>query len=554
MNEALSLLLKKCPIIALRLLHCKTSSKGTEEVPLEVKEKQVQGSKVIFQLGLGGAKSYHLLKEWLSKSPKHALYYIEDRLEAFMKLCEQAEAKEVLSHPSVNFIFIKTSSTFSNFPCFEDFTSRAFITIPSYKNERAEFVSRIRVRFNNEVHRFNNFLQEQFKLGKTFYSNFYPNLLHLSSFINGEGLKSRFKGVPAILCGAGPSIKKQLPTIKKLSQRALIIAGGGAMGVLAKAGVVPHLTVGIDPTDAEWTRFWNNNAFEAPLIFRLRLNKHALNLAHGPKLFFSGATCYQTSEWLSNKFSIPYDSIDEGFSCITLALRYLHLFGCNPIIFCGLDLSSLKGVEYAPGVGHNESPQVCKEEISWESKEFYSDIHGDTVQSKWKWLAESAMISQIASDQPMVRHINATEGGIGFKEIPAQSLRDIHLPVQKDISSFLHTEIQSLASLKGNVLLLKESIDSLKDSFYLCLEYLEALQQLALEEKKNSAIEALLYDEEAYVFFLKQFDLVIRNMQDIRSRRDFEIQDKVKDCFRLYLLEDAVFYHLKSIEVIEKKI
>ena len=295
MNEILSLLLKKCPIIGLRLLHYKVSSKGTEEVPLEIKEKQFQGSKVVFQLGLGGAKSYHFLKEWLSKSPRHALYFIEDRLEAFMKFCEQAEAKEVLSHPSVNFIFIKPSSTFSNFPCFEDFTSRTFLTIPSYESERAEFVSKIRERFNNEIHRFNNFLLEQFNLGKTFYSNFYPNLLHLNKFCNGNGLKSRFKGVPAILCGAGPSIKKQLPIIKKLSQRALIIAGGGAMGVLAKAGVIPHLTVGIDPTDAEWTRFWNNNAFEAPLIFRLRLNRHALNLAHGPKLFFSVALSFVNS-------------------------------------------------------------------------------------------------------------------------------------------------------------------------------------------------------------------------------------------------------------------
>ncbi|MEI6807429.1 MAG: 6-hydroxymethylpterin diphosphokinase MptE-like protein [bacterium] len=52
--------------------------------------------------------------------------------------------------------------------------------------------------------------------------------------------------VPAVVCGAGPSLADQLPMLRGLGPRAVLIAAGHAVPTLVKAGIIPHIVVESD--------------------------------------------------------------------------------------------------------------------------------------------------------------------------------------------------------------------------------------------------------------------------------------------------------------------
>lgn len=52
--------------------------------------------------------------------------------------------------------------------------------------------------------------------------------------------------VPAVVCGAGPSLTDQLPMLKGLIPHIVLIAAGHAVPTLVKAGIIPHIVVESD--------------------------------------------------------------------------------------------------------------------------------------------------------------------------------------------------------------------------------------------------------------------------------------------------------------------
>ena len=74
--------------------------------------------------------------------------------------------------------------------------------------------------------------------GRPYYSNFYKNLFELPKAKPASSLFSKFDKVPAIICGAGPSLEKNLPLLGTLKDRAIIFAGGTAMNALNAQGML----------------------------------------------------------------------------------------------------------------------------------------------------------------------------------------------------------------------------------------------------------------------------------------------------------------------------
>ena len=58
--------------------------------------------------------------------------------------------------------------------------------------------------------------------------NVFSNFLFNHSIKKAEDLFGKFHGIPAIICGAGPSLTRHIETLKNISDRALIFGGGSA--------------------------------------------------------------------------------------------------------------------------------------------------------------------------------------------------------------------------------------------------------------------------------------------------------------------------------------
>lgn len=71
-------------------------------------------------------------------------------------------------------------------------------------------------------------------------------------------------GTPAILCGAGPSLTAHLETIRRLRDRAILIAVGHALPAMVRAGVAPDLVVADD--SRAWWVLPDNLDPDTPLV------------------------------------------------------------------------------------------------------------------------------------------------------------------------------------------------------------------------------------------------------------------------------------------------
>lgn len=62
-------------------------------------------------------------------------------------------------------------------------------------------------------------------------------------------LQNAFRGMPAVVCAAGPSLDRQLPLLRAYQDRVLVVAIGQVVGALRGAGIRPHLVHLVESQD-----------------------------------------------------------------------------------------------------------------------------------------------------------------------------------------------------------------------------------------------------------------------------------------------------------------
>ena len=72
-------------------------------------------------------------------------------------------------------------------------------------------------------------------------SNLLRNIKQWPTSFFANALKGKFKGIPAIICGAGPSLSETFASLRTVEDKALIFAGGSAIAVSATRELRPTL-------------------------------------------------------------------------------------------------------------------------------------------------------------------------------------------------------------------------------------------------------------------------------------------------------------------------
>lgn len=508
----------------------------------------------LYVYGIGLGYYYDAAKTWLKADPKRRLAFIEDDLAVIRRIFETEKGSEILSDSQVkvyHFDNIEDSETVLT-PLSElywnSLTTKVEVSaLRYYKKTKEKLFEEIHHKIIYDISMVHGVLEEYSNYGIVFYRNFYPNMLHLPGASLANGMFQKFGKVPAIICGAGPSLNKQLPLLSTLKDRALIFAGGSALNALNAFGMQPHIGAGVDPNPPQLDRLKKNTAYELPFLYRNRLYSQALRVVRGPRLYIAGSGGYDTSEWFEEKFNIANQvSIDEGFNVVNLCLSLAHAFGCDPIIFVGMDLAYTEMQTYAKGIVKNTA--VDKKAIL-ESKDFNEqailreDIEGKPLYTLWKWIAESNWIAAFAKSNPTATLINATEGGLGFPDVPNQtfaSVVDAHLSRFYDIEGRLHGEIQNNALTQVTRSAIVEAMQELCESLARCKIELDVLVEEAnlmiekiKKEKKlpqnmqtgRAALSEIeLAEEQGYSFVLAMFNIICsrvlnRDLQQLRFQK-----------------------------------
>lgn len=539
----------------------KTYFLHSEQDPLQEAKEWYSGLNlancdVLYIYGLGLGYLYQELKDWLNSSPNRYLIFLEDELAVVHYFLGSEFAASLLKDPQVDIRDFSEAQYDRSIVRLltQDNILRSFsvAALPSYATNKTPFFSMIQDLIEFETAEQNIRYQELAQFGVLFFNNFYRNLLQLPHSYLADHLTNAFKDIPAIICGAGPSLVNHVSQLKELHQKALLFGPGSALNVLTHQGVWPHFGVSIDPTAETFHRQIMNRAFETPIFYRNRLYYEALTAIHGPRLFLTGAVFYLAAKWFEEQLDLPSLQLEGGYNVVHASLEIARFLGCNPIIFVGLDLSFREGEHYASGVErHPLFPEKTEQKTHLGPPIEVKNIKGEKVWSYWPWIAEAQWTDLYSRAHPDLRLINASDEGIGLFSIPNLSLQEIsetYLTQTFELEQLIHKAIQETGPVPTD----RNKIERCIQTFYHSLKQCETICLTILhlsEHESSQELEDSLKKEVGFNYLLQQFDDFFATFiqKDLRNLKRLPEEERVQR--QRQLMEERYRFLLQTARV-----
>ncbi len=501
-------------------------------------QQNLRNIKILIVFGVGLGYYYEAALPWLRSDPDHYLVFIENDPDIMHSLLQTSCSTAMLDDDQVWLTYLDEKSPTALQTIAVVFAPRdyAISALNHYKITKALTLEWLREQLDVLMNSRKQILLE-YAGSKVFYNNFFRNFALMPQAYLGNKLFGQFKDVPAIICGAGPSLARSLPLLETLKDRAIIFAGGTSMNALNSAGLLPHFGIGVDPNEAQLTRLITNQAFETPYFYRNRMFHEALHLLQGDRLYIAGSTL-PLLRWIENKLGLPTEELEGGYNVINLSLAIAQAMGCNPIIFVGVDLAYTDGLSYCPGVLNHplhERKKYFKTKSIHDELITRHDVLGNPVSTQIKWVTEALWFSRFANKHPEVTLINSSAGGIGFEGIPHLPLDEVAaswLQKRFDFDLLLHEKIQR-ASMPQKMTqdtiysVLYEFLESLERCHRACATARTEFQNIAKgllgdreagKQPENNALQKL-FAEPAYQYMLQFYQTIFIELHTLHFRR-----------------------------------
>jgi len=499
----------------------------------------------IYGVGLGYAVD--AAAEWLKSSPKNQIVFLERDARVIARLAKSARGKSVLENPQVH-VYILPSEPEERAKLCDECSlyfygcKFAFAALPIYQTRYSEDYVAIQKLLHEKHAVMAAGSREFLDYGIVFFKNYFKNIIDLPKCHDGTALWGKFKGVPAIICGAGPSLDKHTETLKDIKNRAIIFAGGSSLNALLAKGIRPHFGASLDPNPQQYDRIRRQERQEIPFFFKMRMNHDAFKSLHDAKLYLPGNPGYPITSVLDQRLGIESEDIVEGYNVLHMTMDLARKMGCNPIIFVGMDLAYTGMKLYAGDVVtfSELSEEDMKREIGDENHAIVrNDIYGNPIYTLWRFVKESEFTSYYCTQFPDVTWINATEGGIGAEGVVNCDLKQVfteHLKNQYDLRNWIHCEIEG-NPLKCDTEQIQSFLKEIQEGFLNCEKQFKAIQenlkQLKIatfkrqKDKINSLsdkIKSIQKELKKEKIFTECLDLM-HEYRSLLSNREFDLLD-----------------------------
>lgn len=249
-------------------------------------------------------------------------------------------------------------------------------------------------------------------------------------------LAGRYRGIPALIIGAGPSLDQGLaPLASAKLDGVLKLAAASALGPLARAGLAPDMAFALEARD-ESRQF--DAADPARTLLAAASQSHPNHFALWP----GQAALYHLSPWAAAAAGTEL-ALPTGGHATSAAFSLAILMGCDPITLVGQDLAYSQGRAHAagrPGGEDDDLPNLIP----------VTGVDGFTVQtsvvmaSYIAWYREAAAYLARLPRPPRV--INATAQGARLDGFEHLSLSEA-LPILQQAARGHVPPLQAAAQL-----------------------------------------------------------------------------------------------------------
>lgn len=456
---------------------------------------------IVYGVGLG--YSYMLLKPWLEKNPDHQLLFIEDNPEMMRAFLETNAGALFLSDPQCTLLYKDETTNWQD--RIKPFIKNTFILkrkfISSFQRtfHQLQDTTKIEVQLDILYFYAAQAEGEYITLGSDFQNNFFNNFLNIYLMKLGDSLRGKFKGVPAIICGAGPSLAKQAEHLKSIKDRALIFAGGTAMNALNVLGIIPHFGAGLDPFDAQMSRILENDAFMVPYFIKPRMHAGAAEALLGERLLIAHDETYPLVKEFESRLGLKEtDQVEMGANVVHFCVALAEMMGCSPIVMVGVDLAYTEGAPYSKGVQVHATFEPSETLISKTVHDeliLVQDIYGKSIYTLSKWVFESIWYAMFQKSHPGTELINGTEGGIGFQGIPNVSFQQLITTFEGNADLLGRVDAALAEAQEVPMPSFEEARKVESELFTECERILKAMVELPEDEKEAFAIDEIAKNE-----------------------------------------------------------
>jgi hypothetical protein len=553
------------------------------------KRLKIEQCDVVFVYGLGLGYYYLTLSDWLSAISGRYLVFLEDSASVIEHFLNTELATKILEdHQVIVKLIPKVTPDEDGWAQLREAVSYIFqafayakpymTALQAYFFNRFEFFHVFSLQWLAGLSRAARTLAEFYPMNSLIYQNFYGNILDLDEAIPGYRLANSMKAIPAVICGAGPSLNKQLPLLKTMLEQSFLMASGSAMNAVTQAGITPHVGGAIDPTEVQAARQLTSFGYDVPVFYQNRFNHHAFTQLHGPKIFMVGSGSYRISEWFEKELDIEgADQLIMGVSTSNYLLEIANFLGCNPIILIGMDLAYKDDQRYAFGVLTHPSDKTTNQNALNKNQgplQRVSGVNGQTVYTTHQWYYEAICLGAFKRRNPEVVFVNATEGGMAIPEVPNEGFSKVveeYCQSSWDIQGWFHGCLQNAAKDKILSEKVLQAVNKWKSSLEVCSKLLNQLindmqQKLAsmgkekvfshdIYEEKIAFLMHELHQEPCYEYLLDTLNSVfnslislrMRNLKWIMDENHLRIEKFAIELERCRFFENYVQDHLQSI-------
>jgi hypothetical protein len=468
----------------------------TSDVKLIDLNSKFDGIDVLFVFGVKDGSVYRSVSSWLKKEEQRYLVFIEDQEDIFLKAKESSFVKD----PKVRLFYWKKDDQeiFQQIAWEFVFLRFGYCVLDSQNLELPHQFFRQLEHYHRGVDLLASDCED---MGLKVLTNVMKNLKTLPQSKIGQSLEGKCGGIPAIICGAGPSLNQSIPLLSTLKDKAIIIAGGSAVRALNAHGIHPHLCASVDPEPPQ-RRFLAQDNFETPFFYQGRVSSELLSMIHGPKLWMADGGSYPLESWIAAECGVFTEKFDAGWTVSNFCAAIAAHLGCNLILFVGMDFSCGPNAIYAADISGEEN----RDELI--------ELEKDKLYSKRDWLMSAEWMGAFASKHPHIQWINATQNGLALPGIESKNLLEVaetFLHQNWDVQGILQALITSASESKVSLEKVEEVRRKVKESFEKCLALCDGLLKVwekyyphsALEKGDYAVLDIELEQEICHRYFLQ---------------------------------------------------
>ena len=233
-----------------------------------------------------------------------------------------------------------------------------------------------------------------------------PNILH-------DIDKNAFKGKPAIIVAAGPSLNEEFENLRYIKEHGLayIFSVGSAINALIEHAIYPDAACTYDPQGHNYKviqKIKENGISEIPLIFGSSVGYETLKDYPGKMLHMLINQDTIAPYYINNPEEIKV--VNDAPSIAVVTFQLLKMLGCSQIILVGQNLAFQSNNRYAAGINHD----FIKNELTEKEKKSLlniKDVHGNDIQTNDSFNKMRNQLEMYIKVYQDLEVINTTIGG-----------------------------------------------------------------------------------------------------------------------------------------------